>query len=128
MRVALINEDVLLSKWKVRRIMRENGLYPAALRKFKPYKKGKSDGIYRENVIKRIFSPEKLNKVWAGDITYIQTNLGWVYLAAVLDLKNKEVIGYEIGKNIDSELPMNALGNAIALTGRCCAKTGSQDL
>ena len=59
-----------------------------------------------------------MNKVWAGDITYIQTNLGWVYLAAVLDLKNKEVIGYEIGKNIDSDLSMSALGNAIATRGR----------
>ncbi len=59
-----------------------------------------------------------MNKVWAGDITYIQTNLGWVYLAVVLDLKNKEAIGYEIGKNIDSELSMSALGNAIALRGR----------
>ena len=59
-----------------------------------------------------------MNKVWAGDITYIQTNLGWVYLAAVLDLKNKEAIGYEISKNIDSELSMSALGNAIAYRGR----------
>ena len=48
------------------------------LRKFKPYKKRKSDGIYSENVIKRNFSPEELNKVWAGDITYIRTNLGCV--------------------------------------------------
>jgi len=70
--------------------MRENGLYPVTMRKFKPYKKGKSDGIYSENVIKRDFSPEKLNCSWAGDITYIQTNLGWVYLAAVLDLKIKK--------------------------------------
>ncbi len=51
-------------------------------------------------------------------VSYIQTNLGWVYLAAVLDLKNKEVIGYEIGKNIDSDLSMSALGNAIATRGR----------
>ena len=59
-----------------------------------------------------------MNKVWAGDITYIATNLGWVYLAVVLDLKNKEAIGYEISKNIDSELSMSALGNAIALRGK----------
>lgn len=49
---------------------------------------------------------------------YIQTNLGWVYLAVVLDLKNKEVIGYDISKNIETELSMRALGNAIALRGR----------
>ena len=118
LRVALNEIGLDLSEWKVRRIMRENGLYPVTMRKFKPYKKGKSDGIYSENVIKRDFSPEKLNCSWAGDITYIQTNLGWVYLAAVLDLKNKEVIGYDISKNIDTELSMKALGNAISLRGR----------
>ena len=94
--------------------MRENGLYPAALCKFKPYKKGKSEGLYSENIIKRNFSPGELNKVWAGDITYIQTNPGWVYLAAVLDLKNKEVIGEEVS-------------TAVRNTGRCCAKTESRD-
>ena len=56
--------------------------------------------------------------MWAGDITYIPTNLGWVYLAAVLDLKNKEVIGYEVSRNIDSELCKRALSNALALRGK----------
>ena len=118
MRAALMNEGLTLSEWKIRRIMREYGLYPVSLRKFKPYRKSKGDGLYSENIINRDFSPETMNKVWAGDITYIQTNLGWVYLAAVLDLKNKEVIGYEIGKNIDSDLSMSALGNAIATRGK----------
>ena len=44
--------------------------------------------------------------------------MGWVYLAAVLDLKNKEVIGYEVSKNIDSELCKRALSGALALRGR----------
>ena len=44
--------------------------------------------------------------------------MGWVYLAAVLDFKNKEVIGYEVSKNIDSELCKRALANALALRGR----------
>ena len=118
LRVALRCAGIDLSEWKVRRIIRENGLYPVTHRKFKPYKKSKSDGVYSENVIKRNFSPESINSLWAGDITYIQTNLGWVYLAAVLDLKNKEVIGCDISKNIDAELSMRALGNAIALRGR----------
>lgn len=60
----------------------------------------------------RAKSPFGLNQFWCGDITYIRTNLGWVYLAVVLDLFNKEVIGYAISKNIDTELVKNALGNA----------------
>lgn len=74
--------------------------------------------MYSENKVQRRFSPDTFNAVWAGDITYIPTNMGWVYLAAVLDLKNKEVIGYEVSKNIDSELCKRALANALALRGR----------
>ena len=62
--------------------------------------------------------PNRFNTVWAGDITYIPTNLGWVYLAAVLDMKNKEVLGYEVSRNIDSELCKRALSNALALRGK----------
>ena len=49
---------------------------------------------------------------------YIPTNMGWVCLVAVLDLKNKEVIGYEVSKNFQSELCTRALANALALRGR----------
>ena len=49
--------------------------------------------MYSENKVKRHFLPDRFNELWAGDITYIPTNMGWVYLVAVLDLKNKEVIG-----------------------------------
>jgi len=43
------------------------------------------------------------NKIWVSDITYIKTGLGWYYLAAVMDLYNREVIGYSTSKNIDTE-------------------------
>ena len=73
---------------------------------------GKSDGLFASNIIQRNFTPFGLNQYWRGDITYIRTYLGWVYLAVVLDLCNKEVIGYAISKNIDTELVKNAFGNA----------------
>lgn len=45
--------------------------------------------------------PDSLNAVWAGDIAYVKTTLGWVYLAVVLDLCNKEAVGYAVSKNIE---------------------------
>ena len=54
---------------------------------------------------------------WAGDIIYIKTNLGWVYLLVVLDLYNREVIGYSTSKKIDTELVKRSLGNAILRNG-----------
>lgn len=118
MKKVLETEGFIVSEWKIRRIMRENGLYPKTQKKWKPYKKAKNEGQYSENKVNRHFLPEKFNQVWAGDITYIPTSLGWVYLSAVLDLKNKEVIGYEVSKNIDSELCKSALANALALRGK----------
>ncbi len=64
------------------------------------------------------FSPEKPNEKWVGDITYLRTKLGWVYLAAVIDLINREVIGYSVSKKIDAELACQALSNAIARNGK----------
>ena len=115
---ALETEGIFVSEWKIRRIMRENGFYPQTRKKWKPYRKAKSNGMYSENKVKRHFLPDRFNELWAGDITYIPTNMGWFYLVAVLDLKNKEVIGYEVSKNIDSELCKRALANALALRGR----------
>lgn len=101
--VELGGRGVEISVYKLRRIMRENGLYAVSCRKYKPC---------RAN-----FEPFKLNAFWCGDITYIKTCLGWVYLAVVLDLFNREVIGYSVSKNIDTELVKNALGNAVANRG-----------
>ena len=117
MRAALHDKGVEVKEWKLRRIMRENGLYPVTLKKWKPYRKGKCDAMYSENLVQRQFNPDSLNSVWVGDITYIRTVLGWVYLAVVLDLCNKEVVGYAVSKYIDTELVKRALSNALIRRG-----------
>jgi Transposase and inactivated derivatives len=117
MQRALSKAGLQMSTYLVRKVMRENGYYPVVVKKYKPTHNGKSDGKYLEDKVKQEFRPEKLNEIWAGDITYIKTKLGFVYLAAVLDLCNREVIGYQIGKQIDTELVKAALGNAIGRAG-----------
>lgn len=72
---ALESEGKHVSEWKIRRIMKENGFYPQTRKKWKPYRKTKSDGMYSENKVKRHFLPDKFNEIWAGDITYIPTNM-----------------------------------------------------
>ncbi len=118
MQRALYSEGVVISEYKVRRIMRENGLYPEIGTKYKPVHNGKIDGKYYKNLLQQNFKTEKKNQVWVGDITYIKTQIGWVYLAAVMDLYNREVIGYSISKKIDTELVKQALSNAIARQGK----------
>ena len=93
------------------------GFIQIVMKKYKPTHNGESDGRYFEDKVKQAFRPAKMNQIWAGDITYIKTRLGFVYLAAVLDLCNREVIGYEISERIDTELTKAALGNAIGRIG-----------
>ena len=52
--------------------------------------------------------------MWVGDITYIKTSIGWAYLVVVIDLFNREIIGYGVSKKINAELVKPTLANAIA--------------
>ena len=106
-----------ISEYKVRRLMQQNGMFPATQIKYKPYRKSKGGGSFFENIVGQEFKPAGLNEVWAGDITYIKTVLWYVYLAVVVDLFNREIIGYTVSKNIDVELVKRALCNALITTG-----------
>ncbi len=122
LRRALKAAGIELSEWKVRRIMRENGIYPQTLKKYRPGRNGKPDGKYFENVVAQDFKSSQPNQKWVGDITYLKTKIGWVYLAAVVDLYNREVIGYEISRSIDTELVCRALSNALLRRGKNAEK------
>jgi hypothetical protein len=63
MKRAMEQEGVAISEHKIRRIMRENGLYPVTTLKFKPAKKGKTTGNYFEHVINQNFSPQGFNEI-----------------------------------------------------------------
>ena len=117
-REALKKKEIEISEYKVRKIMKENGLYPETRKKYNPGRSGKKDGRYYKNILEQNFKTEEKDQVWVGDITYIKTVIGWVYLAVVMDLYNREVIGYAISKKIDAELVKRALGNALGKRGR----------
>ena len=109
-----LNKDI--SEYKVRRLMQCNGMFPITWAKFKVYRKGKSDGRFLTNILNQEFNVKRPNEMWAGDITYIRTVLGWVYLAVVVDLFNREVIGYRVSKTLDVELVKRALVDALVKT------------
>jgi putative transposase len=66
-----------------------------------------------ENQLEQNFDVEAPNQVWVTDITYIRTHEGWLYLAVVLDLFSRQVIGWSMRSRIDSELAINALLMAV---------------
>jgi len=66
------------------------------------------------HLLKRAFNPSDLNTRWVGDITYIRSHQGWSYLATVMDLANREIVGYALSKTPDTKLVKKALTKAIA--------------
>ena len=65
------------------------------------------------NLLKRQFNPGTINTHWVGDITYIRTQAGWSYLASVLDLGTREIVGWAMSQHPNSELAIDALKQAI---------------
>ncbi len=69
------------------------------------------------NVLERSFDVDEPNRVWATDITYVPTAEGWLYLAAVLDLHSRMVVGWSMGESLEADLAVRALEMATARRG-----------
>lgn len=101
-----------ISLKRVQRRMIELGLCAITVKKYKPHSSKKvAEGL--ENFLKRDFTTTSINEKWVGDITYIHTITdGWCYLASVLDLHSRKIIGYAFGKRMTNDLVSKALKNA----------------
>jgi len=97
---------------RVERLMRQNGIRARHKRRFKATTDSKHALPVAENLLGRAFTPAAPNRVWSGDITYIDTDEGWLYLAVVLDLFNREVIGWSLKPRMSADLVTDALAMA----------------
>lgn len=77
------------------------------------YMKGGKTGSIANNVLERNFNPGKPNQAWVSDITYVRTHEGFLYVATVLDLLSRRVVGWSMDKNIDRHLVIRALMTAV---------------
>lgn len=100
----------------VRKIMLNEGLCSITVKKHHPRKTEKvpRDHI-AENILNREFTACSPNEKWVSDITYIPTREGWLYLAVVLDLFSRKVVGWATSKQIDSALVCKAFATAVKL-------------
>jgi putative transposase len=94
--------------------MRELGLKSRVLRPFKPTTT-QADPCKRpaENILQQDFNVDQPNQKWVTDITYIDTDTGWVYMAAVMDCFSRKVVGWSISHSLSTELVCGALHDAI---------------
>lgn len=97
---------------RVAKIMRLNKLRAQIGYKRKYIKGGKPSGI-AENVLERDFAPTMPNTAWVSDITYVRTYEGFLYLATVIDLFSRRVVGWSMDKNMDKHLVIRALLMAV---------------
>lgn len=88
--------------------MAKQGLISRQLIKHR-YPQADKDHDIHDDLLKRDFSPTAPNQVWTGDVTYIRTKQGWAYLAVVIDLYARNIVGFAMSDSPDSQLTSNAL-------------------
>lgn len=110
---ALNAENIVIGRYKVRRIMRQQGLKTTWARAFIRTTDSKHTMKVAENILDQNFTPHAQNTAWVGDITYIQTASGWLYLAAIMDLYSRKIVGYSLSNRMTADLVCNALQIAL---------------
>ena len=105
------------SKNRVYRLMRLNGIKSKTVRKYKATTNSNHNLPVAENILNREFSAAKPNQKWVSDITYISTDEGWLYLAGVMDLCGRPIVGFAMDDHMRKSLVIKALNQAIGRTG-----------
>ena len=103
-----------VGRYKIRRLMRESGIQCKQRRRYRITTMSLHNLPVAENKLDRNFTVLIPNKVWVADITYLWTLEGWLYVAAVVDLFSRRVVGWAMANSMHTELIANALKMAIA--------------
>ena len=112
----LRDQDVRVGRKRVARLMQEDGLVARPPRRRVRTTDSRHSYAVAPNVLERAFDVNgiRLNQVWVSDLTYLRTRAGWLYLAVVLDLASRRVIGWATGPSLEAELTVRALRHAVA--------------
>ena len=110
-------DNYSLTRYKAKKAMKRLGLASCQPPKHH-YRVVKNEHVSIKNHLNRKFSPTAPNQVWCGDVTYLWIGSQWRYLAAVIDLYNRKVIGFALSDSPDSELTKQALSHAFESRGR----------
>lgn len=110
----LKEQGISCSRGRVARIMAENGIRAKRKRRFKTTTDSSHKFPVAANILDREFAVERPDRVWAGDITYVPTDEGWLYLAALLDLNSRFCVGFSADGRINATLTSAALDMALS--------------
>lgn len=113
---ALRKRGILCNRKRVERLMREEGLRAKSKRRFRSTTNSNHGRPVAPNLLERRFAVQEVegvDRVWVSDITYLPTRAGWLYLAMVLDLKSRAVVGWAMKDTLESALATDALQMAL---------------
>ena len=113
LKTELFKHDRITSRRRIGRLMREAELVCKTRRKFKATTNSRHDFPIAENRLDREFKVSNPNQVYTGDITYIPTQEGWLYLAVVIDLYSRQIVGWSMAEHMRAKLVNDALCMAI---------------
>lgn len=109
MRKRLCKEGIIIGRYRVRKLMKKMNLVVTQRIAYKVTTTQNAKESKSADWVQRDFNPQKANEIWAGDITYIKTGEGWAYLAIVMDLFSRRIIGWHIDKRMNTDLISKAL-------------------
>jgi transposase InsO family protein len=110
----LTQRGVVCGRHRVARLRRAHGIEARRMRRFRLAYAARNSALLAPNRLGRQFRVLAPNRVWAGDITFISTRRGWLYLAVVLDLYSRRVVGWAMSPRRDAQLVLDALTMALA--------------
>jgi putative transposase len=110
---ALRQQDWTCGENRVARLMRLHGLQAKTARLFRATTRRNLAHPVAPNLLRRNFTADRPDQIWLADITYIPTREGWLYLAAVLDLYSRRIVGWAMNHRMTQELTLAALGMAL---------------
>jgi putative transposase len=105
----LRGEGVRVGKPRVQQLMQQHGIRARGKRRFRVTTDSRHGLPIAPNLLNRNFTVAAPNRVWAGDMTYIQTEEGWLFLALVLDLFSRRIVGWSLREDMRSELLVDAM-------------------
>ena len=105
----LLARGIRVGKERVRHLMQQHGIHAKTKRKFVVTTDSRHSLPVAPDLVQRRFNPEAPNQLWSGDITYIATDEGWLYLAAVIDLFSRQVVGWSMQPHMQTSLVKDAL-------------------
>lgn len=111
----LREEGERVGRKRVARIMKEHDLRGKRRKRFRVTTMSEHDMPIAPNVLERDFTASAPNQKWVGDITYVWTREGWLYLAVLIDIFSRRVVGWAMSETLATELPLRALHMAIQM-------------